>query len=381
MSRASSAGGVERFAQADRAFAVTAAAWDRDLWLLGTPGGTVELRTGEIRPASPADMITRLTAATPIPLADFKPSRDCPRWLAFLDDATGTDADAIRFIQQWAGYSLTGDTREEALLFVHGPGGSGKSTAINTLADVMGDYAVNVAAETITASKWDRHSTELARLHNARMARASETEAGRAWAESRLKALTGGDKITARFMRCDDFEFKPAFKLTIIGNHAPRIVNVDEAMRRRFNVLPFTHPPQRADSSLKDALQAEWPAILSWAMLGCLDWQRQGLTRPAVVVQATEAYFADQDTFALWLDECCEVGKGFSATTANLSLSFRSFALRAGDETPMGSKGFSQLMQARGFQPIKDALGMRGRGFAGLRLRNDFNEECEAQGV
>jgi putative DNA primase/helicase len=374
MSRASSASGVERFAQADRAFAVTADAWDRDAWSLGTPGGTVDLHTGEIHPARPGDMITRLTAATPIALSEFDPARHCPRWLAFLDHATGGDTDAIRFIQQWAGYSLTGDTREEALLFVHGPGGSGKSTAINTLADAMGDYAVNVATETITASKYDRHSTELARLHGARLARASETEAGRAWAESRLKALTGGDTITARFMRCDDFEFKPAFKLTIIGNHAPRIVNVDEAMRRRFNVLPFTHPPQRADSSLKDALQAEWPGVLSWAIQGCLDWQRNGLTRPAAVIQATDAYFAEQDTFALWLEASCEVGKGFAATMSDLSQSFRSFALQAGDEQPMGSKGFSQLMQTRGFQPIKNTCGIRGRGFAGVRLRNLFDD-------
>jgi P4 family phage/plasmid primase-like protien len=375
MSRASSAGGVERFAQADRAFAVTADTWDRDPWLLGTPGGTVDLRTGLIHPASPGDAITRLTAAAPIPLADFDPDHHCPRWLAFLSDATGDDADAIRFIQQWAGYSLTGDTREEALLFVHGPGGSGKSTAINTLADAMGDYAVNVATETITASKYDRHSTELARLHGARLARASETEAGRAWAESRLKALTGGDTITARFMRCDDFEFKPGFKLTIIGNHAPRLVNVDEAMRRRFNVLPFTHPPKRADACLKDALQAEWPGILSWALQGCLDWLENGIVRPAAVVEATDAYFAEQDTFALWLEARCEVGSGYVDTMTNLSHSFRGFALAAGDEAPMGSKSFSQLMQTRGFRSIKDSMRIRGRGFAGLRLSSGFDDK------
>ena len=374
MSRANSAGGVERFAQADRAFAVTSDKWDRDLWLLGTPGGTVDLRTGEIYDPKPADMITRLTAATPIPLDRFDAARDCPRWLAFLDHATGGDADAIRFIQQWAGYSLTGDTREEALLFVHGPGGSGKSTAINTVADVMGEYATNVATETITATKYDRHSTELARLHGARFARASETEAGRAWAESRLKALTGGDTITARFMRCDDFEFKPQFKLTIIGNHAPRITNVDEAMRRRFNVLPFTHPPQRADSSLKDALQAEFPGILSWAIQGCLDWQQHGLVRPAVVVEATEAYFAQQDTFALWLEECCEVGNAFAATNSDLSHSFATFARQAGDDAPTGSKGFSQLMETRGFRAIKNTMGIRGRGFTGLRVLNGFDD-------
>src|SRR5215831_1669688 len=115
----------------------------------------------------------------------------------------------------------------------------------------MGDYCVNIATEALTASKWDRHPTELARLKGARLARASETEAGRPWAESRIKALTGGDMITARFMRQNDFEYKPAAKITIIGNHVPRIVNVDAAMQRRFNILPFTHPPIQADPTLK----------------------------------------------------------------------------------------------------------------------------------
>lgn len=160
LAKAATAAAVERFAQADRAFAVTADVWDLDPWLLGTPGGTVDLRTGELRPARQSDMITKITAAAPVPLDSFDPARDCPRWLAFLDQATGGDAGAICFLQQWAGYSLTGDTREEALLFVHGPGGSGKSTAINTLGALLADYAVAVDTETITAQKHARHSTE-----------------------------------------------------------------------------------------------------------------------------------------------------------------------------------------------------------------------------
>ncbi|WP_295043294.1 hypothetical protein [uncultured Paracoccus sp.] len=131
LAKAATASAVERFAQADRAFAVTAEAWDRDHWLLATPGGTVDLSTGELRPAQQTDMITKVTAAAPVPLDSFDPARDCPRWLAFLDHATGGDAGAIRFIQQWAGYSLTGNTREEALLFVHGPGGSGAPSALS----------------------------------------------------------------------------------------------------------------------------------------------------------------------------------------------------------------------------------------------------------
>lgn len=230
LAKAATASAVERFAQAVRAFAVTADLWDRDHWLLGTPDGTVDLRTGELRPARQSDMITKVTAATLIPLESFDPQRDCPRWMAFLNLATGNDAGAIRFLQQWAGYSLTGDTREDALLFVHGPGGSGKSTAIVPLGDVLGDYAISMNTETITAQKHARHSTEVARPHGARMVFASETEAGRSWAENRIKQLTGGDVMTARFMRQDDFSFKPQLKLVIVGNNKPAFSIVDGAI-------------------------------------------------------------------------------------------------------------------------------------------------------
>lgn len=375
MTKAASAAAVERFAQSARCFAVTGNHWDRDPWKLGTPGGVVDLKTGLLRPAEPADMIAKQTAAAPIPLEAFDPARDCPRWLAFLDEATGGDAEAIRFLQQWAGYSLTGDTREQALMFVHGPGGSGKSTAINTLGDVLGNYCVNVDAATLSASKFDRHSTELARLKGARMARASETEQGRAWAQQRIKALTGGDVITARFMRMDDFEFRPEFKLLIVGNHAPAIENVDSAMRRRFNVLPFTHPPARADAMLGDALRAEWPAILSWAIAGCLDWQTNGLVRPRVVTDATDLYFDRQDTFTAWIESSCVRDPASAATSADLYASWRMFALSAGEAPGSAVRQFPERMQQRGFSAIKNRMGIRGRGYAGIRIADGFDDE------
>ena len=241
MAKAATAAAVERFAQADRAFAVTSAIWDRDPMLLGTPGGVVDLRTGELRPAAQGDFITKLTAVAPAETAD------CPLWLQFLKEATGDDEKLIRFLQQWAGYCLTGDTREHALLFVYGPGGNGKSVWLNTIAGILADYAKNAAMETFTASQNDRHPTDLAMLKGARMVCASETEEGRAWAEVRIKQLTGGDTISARFMRQDFFEFRPQFKLTVIGNHKPLLRNVDDAAKRRFNVVPFTRKPAKPD--------------------------------------------------------------------------------------------------------------------------------------
>lgn len=372
LAKANAASAVERFARADPAFAVTADAWDADPWLVATPGGTIDLRTGDLRPSRPADGMTRLTASAPVPRGRFDPARDCPRWLAFLDQATGGDADAIRFLQQWAGYSLTGDTREEALLFVYGPGGSGKSTAINTLGDLFGDYATNVATETLTASKYDRHSTEIARLKGARFARASETEQGRAWAEQRIKALTGGDKVTARFMRQDDFEFTPQFKLTIVGNHAPALQNVDDAIRRRFNVLPFEHRPARVDHGLKEALAREFPGILAWCVAGCLDWQQRGLQRPEIVRTATAAYFDMQDSFAAWLDDCCAVGPNEADTAATLWDSWSWFARQGGEDPGSKNKTFPDRMRQAGFASVRDVGGIRGRGFKGVRVIADL---------
>ena len=167
-----------------------------------------------------------------------------PALASVFRDATGNDEDLIRFLQQWFGYCLTGVTTEHALLFVYGDGGNGKSVFLNTIASILKDYAVTSAMETFTASNSDKHPTDLAMLHGARLVTASETEAGKAWAEAKIKQMTGGDPITARFMRQDFFTYVPQFKLTIIGNHKLTLNNVDEAARRQ-NKHRAIHPEAR----------------------------------------------------------------------------------------------------------------------------------------
>uniref|UniRef100_UPI00226BAE28 phage/plasmid primase, P4 family n=1 Tax=Methylobacterium sp. GC_Met_2 TaxID=2937376 RepID=UPI00226BAE28 len=240
-SKTSFAAGVERFARVDPAFAVTIEGWDADPWLLATPGGTVDLRSGELREAIPAQRVTKLAAVAPAE------APDCPKWLRFLDEVTQGDAGYIRFLRQWAGYCLTGDTSEQALCFAYGGGGNGKGVFIHVLAGILNDYALNAAMEVFTASKHDRHPTEIAALRGARLVTASETEQGRKWAEARIKQLTGGDVMRARFMRQDEFEFTPVLKLLIIGNNKPGLSSVDDAARRRFNLLPFLFKPAVPD--------------------------------------------------------------------------------------------------------------------------------------
>nr|WP_276081401.1 phage/plasmid primase, P4 family [Methylobacterium sp. GC_Met_2] len=376
-SKTSFAAGVERFCRSDPVFAVTIEGWDADPWLLGTPGGTVDLKTGELRAARPSERITKLTAVAPAETSD------CPTWLRFLHEVTQGDVGYTRFLQQWAGYCLTGDTSEQALCFAYGGGGNGKGVFIHVLAGILRDYAVNAAMEVFTASKHDRHPTEIAALRGARLVTASETEQGRKWAEARIKQLTGGDVMRARFMRQDEFEFAPVLKLLIIGNNKPGLSNVDDAARRRFNLLPFLFKPAVPDPQLEARLHAEWPAILRWAIDGCIDWQANRLVRPEVVKVATDEYFATQDTFNLWLEERCLVDHRNSyrkSTTQELFASWSDFA-RTNNELIGTVHSFGDRMDKLGFTKNKNVptgTGGRTRGYEGIEILSSPQREGQS---
>ena len=362
LSKANTAAAVERFAQADQVFAVTSAIWDPDLYLLGTPGGTVNLYTGEMREGRPEEHITRLTAVAPAQMPD------CPMWLAFLEQVTNNDSALIRFLRQWCGYCLTGDVSEQALVFAYGSGGNGKGVFLNTVAKILGQYAKTAAMESFTSSDQDKHPTDLAMLRGARLVTASETEEGRAWAEKRIKILTGSDPISARFMRQDFFEFLPQFKLTIIGNHKPVIRTVDDAMRRRINMVPFVFKPANVDRELEAKLVAEWPAILRWMIEGCLDWQKNRLVRPEAVITTTNEYFSEQDLIGKWIEDCCALGNDKSETTAALFKNWTDYAAANGEKAN-NTKWLGQTLTRMGFRPTQTIPGERGkRGYDGIAV-------------
>ena len=360
---------IETITRRDPAHEVDSSVWNPDKTIVGTPKGTVETMTCLIRRPRKEDMITKQTSVAPIPMESFDPGIDCPMWLAFLNQATGNDADLIRFLQQWCGYCLTGLTVEHALVFIYGPGGNGKSVFMNTVCDILGDYAITAGMDVFTASKTDRHPQELARLAGVRLVCASETTEGRAWDETRIKTMTGGDPITARFMRQNDFTFIPQFKVMIAGNNKPVLKNVDDAMRRRINIVPFMRKPENPDPYLESKLRDEQSGILSWMIAGCLDWRANRLTRPAVVRDATAEYFDSQDTFGQWLQERCETGRGFATTTAALTEDWRWFAQSIGEPSAISARSFADRLKAKGFDTIRDANGIRGRGFKRLRLK------------
>lgn len=355
---------VVNLARADRRHALSVDAWDCDPWLLNTPVGTIDLRTGETQPHLPSDHITKTTGVS----ADH--DMQTPIWDTFINRVTSGDDELVSFLQRIAGYALTGDTREHALFFLYGLGANGKSTFLNALIGVLGDYAVSSPIETFTEQKGQRHLTELARLRGARLVTSTETEEGRRWAESRIKALTGGDKIAANFMRQDLFEYTPQFKLIVAGNHKPGLRSVDEAIRRRFNLIPFTAniPAEERDTDLGDKLKAEWPGILAWAISGCIEWQEGGLRPPQVVNVATDDYLSNEDIIATWIEECCEVSPNASERGPALYASWKKWAEDSG-EFVLKYKDFREKLENRGFQTKRSKSE---RLIEGLRTRQEW---------
>src|ERR1039458_529549 len=329
----------------------------------------VNVRTGERYAPRPEDYMTKCAAVSP--------GGDCPRWHAFLERVTAGDVDLQQYLQRVAGYCLTGHTTEHAIFFLYGTGANGKTVFVNTLLGMMGDYAITAPMEVFIESKTDRHPTELAMLRGARLVVASETQSGRNWNEARIKTLSGGERIQARFMRGDFFEFTPQFKLMIGGNHKPTLRNVAEALRRRLHLIPFTVtiPVKERDLDLAEKLKAEWPGILQWAIDGTLEWRRVGLQPPAAVQNATADYLQSEDDILSWVADCCVEEPPARTGSTDLYLSWKDCAARPGRVGGAGSqKEFSQALEAKGF--IKEKTRTIAV-FLGLRLAEKDPYEME----
>jgi putative DNA primase/helicase len=363
--RAKTVAAIEQLARSDRRLAATTDQWDADPWLFNTPAGTVELKTGNLREHRPQDYITKI--------AGCAPGRDgCPMFFQFLNKIFDGDRDLIDYLQKFFGYILTGLTTEHAMLFFHGAGANGKSVLVSTIAGILGEHHRVAPIDTFTATGFARHSTDLAGLMGARLVTANETEEGAKWAEAKLKALTGGDKITAQFMRQDYFDYVPAFKLVITGNHKPGLQSVDEAMRRRLNLIPFnvTIPKADRDQYLAEKLKTEWPGILAWMIDGCLLWQEEGrLNPPQAVIAATDEYLESEDAMATWISERCELKASFEDTAEELFKSWKAWA-ELMRENVGSAKAFSNKLQARAGIKRKEIGHSNVRGYSGIRVVN-----------
>lgn len=353
---------VESLARSNAASVARPTDFDDDRLLLGTPGGTVDLRTGELRRAGRDDMVTKLTACAP---AD--PGGRPNLWLKFLTEIFDGDADMVAFMQRVAGYALTGLTTEHKLLFLYGTGRNGKSVFITTLTWLWADYARRAASETFLHTHGEKHSTGLAGLQGARLVAGSELPVGKTWDESVIKDLTGGDKMTARFMRGDFFDFDPQLTLMIAGNNQPSFRGVDEAIRARVVLVPFTVtiPPEKRDKDLSEKLKAEGPAILRWAIDGALQWQERGLDVPAKVAAASAEYMDDEDTLGEFIrDEILEV-QGHFTSCEDLHQRFGQWCLLQGLKI-WTQRTLVKDLKNRGFEAAKSN---GRRGLKGLKVK------------
>lgn len=342
---------------------------DREPTLFNVLNGTIDLTTGEIRPHRRKDMLTKLC-----PLA-YDPDATAPTWDRFLLEIMEGKENLVAYLRRVFGYAVTGDVREDALWIFHGGGANGKTTLLEAVASTMGpDYAATLAPELLLVKRNEPHPTGLADLHGKRLAYTHEVEEGRRLAEGLVKQLTGRDRIKARHMREDFWEFEPTHKIILATNHKPEIRGGDLAIWRRIRLVPFevTFPEDRQDKDLPTKLSAERVGILAWLVRGAMEWHRKGLEDPLEVRAATEAYREEADPVGDFLAERCVAGNDlYRVRAAELYEAFVAWDRRSGGGDPMSGTAFGRRITER-FSKVKESSGL---WYVGVALRDQRNED------
>ena len=341
---------------------VLTAELDGDPFLLNVENGTIDLRTGELREHSRDDLNTKLAPVV------YDPAARAPLFETFLERVL-PDAELRRFVLALLGYSLTGDTSEQVLPIFYGTGSNGKSTLVETVRAMLGDYGQQAPASTFLERRGDTVRNDVARLRGARFVAATETGEGRRLDEALVKQLTGGDTITARFLHAEYFEFRPQFTPVIVTNHKPAVRGTDDAIWRRIRLVPFNVriPDSDRDPHLQAKLRGELPGILALAVKACLDWQQHGLPAAAAVTDATDEYRSDSDLVGRFLDDCCVVGAGVKAKAGDLYNRLDYWCEANGEHRPT-AKAFGSRLAERGFAATRSGTA---RWWAGVGIRHE----------
>jgi putative DNA primase/helicase len=352
-------------AKSDRTVARHPDDFDNDQWLCAVKNGTLDLRTGQLRSHDQKDMITKLAPVV------YDPAAQCPNWLAFLDMIMLGRQSLVDFLKRALGSSLTGITSDKAMFILYGPGGdNGKSTMVEVIEMLLGNYARRTPVETFLKKREGSIPNDIARLRGARFVWAAENDRGVRLAESLIKEMTGGDRMAARFLHGEFFEFMPTFKIWFATNHKPTIRG-DAAIWRRLKLVPFDYTipkdRQKKRHEVMAMFQSELPGILNWAIGGCLEWQRDGLGVPDEVINATREYESEQDTFSMFLEEKCVRVANARVLSLALYREYKTWAEEHG-ETAASHKTFASLMSERGFAKSKT---MKGALYSGLGLRTE----------
>ena len=344
---------------------------DKNPYLLGINNGVINLRAGSLRTSTQSEYITKLAPVT------FNPDETCPKWLKFLDQAMGGDKDMIEYLQRIAGYSLTGITTEQQLFFLYGFGANGKSVFVNTIQDLLGDYAMQTPVSTLMTKNKGSVNNDVARLRGARFVATTETEEHSKFNESEVKLLTGGDMITARFLNKEFFEFRPEFKLWISGNHKP-VPGDGHGIWRRLILIPFDVivKEENIDRNLPAKLREELPGILNWAIKGCLKWQEDGLKTPDKILNAIKEYKSEMDTIQNWMDDCWkeESLPNAQIKASNLYLSYKKWVEVNGEFFTLSQRMLGTKLKERGFEKKRKSSALF---YIGIEVTNLCQFELE----
>ena len=333
---------------------------DAEPWMIGTSDGMIDLKTGKPITPDSSKLITKKIGTR------YDESATCPTWEKFLHTVTNGDTELIQFLQSAVGYTLTGSNREQCLFFLHGSGCNGKGVFSETIKRLIGDYGQTAPESLFTKDRNQSATNDVARLAGCRMAIAAELEEGSCFAESRIKSLTGGDTITARFLHQEFFDFRPTHHFWISGNHKPTVKGSDLGIWRRIRLIPFTVRISDAekDPNLADKLAKEMPGILNWALEGCIRWQREGLKTPQCVMHATEEYRIEEDVIGQFLAECTEASSDERVLISSLYEAYQVWAAKGGIKYPLTARLLNKKLEERGNQRAKSDGGRFWKGMA-----------------
>jgi putative DNA primase/helicase len=337
--------------------------FDSNGWVLNVANGTLDLRTGQLRPHRREDLISNVVGI------QFDPEAECELWDGFLWRVTDKNEDLYKYLRRFVGYLLVGDMTDQSLHFLYGLGANGKSVFCEVLMRLLGEYAVAVSPDLIMLKRHGGIPNDVARLRGVRAALMNETSQGSRFDEAKLKDLTGGDTLTARFLHQEFFDFRPTHRIVIRGNHKPAINGTDEGIWRRLRLVPFTVtiPEDERDHHLLSKLEAELPGILNWALQGCREWQAEGLKPPPIIADAVRAYREESDTLGRFIAECCEVRKLGQVKSSVLFKRYQEYAESAGERW-VASKDLPHEMQRRGFEWKRTNQSSM---YQGIELRQD----------
>lgn len=360
---------IATIARTDPHLALDVGQWDRLPHELNTPGGIVDLRSGEIKRHDLTSYFTLCTRVAP----DFE--ADCPTWRRFLREVFCDDGELVEFIHRLVGYCFTGERREQRIYFLQGSGANGKSTLLDFIGALAGDYMLKLPATVLMTSPVQAHPTELAQLRGKRLALSSELDEGQHWAEARIKELTGDETLTARFMRGDFFTFRQQQKHLIAGNYRPRLRGGDAALARRFVLIPFraTFTGAKRDPRLLEKLHAEAPAVLAWIIRGAVRWYAEGMAIPASVAAASAEYLSENDDLAAWLDERCVRQPSAQGKSSDLYADFSTWTKARGQHVPAMRTWAERLSVVPGIHKVKSHGVMVYRG-VGLLAPGMFDD-------